>query len=330
MTWNTTIGLVTPVADEIQMAYPWFNQLQNIVFIFACAISVALMVMIYSYLSNMNSVSECVLLHLYKDFVIVLITSRIWMVIKVIVESFTITESQSVVTMSQLSAKILSFAIFSLTNTVLMMLNIIGAIRLYMTKTMLLDPPLPWGNDDKFGVKMIRLIVGGISVGYPLILFPFEIYPKVYYDFVNQSHPKSASLFSVPCILQVVVFLTTLLVYKYYQKKEVQQTSSNIPHQVNYFVLANTLLYGSILFELSFQLLNPDTRWTMIQILVSLLAVTTPLAVIVTSEKLSTYSIKFLKEKYEDAFILSIYIVPVMLSFCMYCSLHVLYGILNI
>ena len=330
MTWNTTIGSVTTVADEIQMAYPWLNQLQYIFFIFACAISVALMVMIYSYLSNMNSVNECVLLHLYKDFVIILITSRIWMVIKVIVESSTITESQREVTMSQLSTKILSFTIFSLTNTVLMMLNIIGAIRLYMTKTMLLDPPMPWGNDDEFGIKIIRLIVGGISVGYPLILFPFEIYPKVYYDFVNQSHPRSASLFAFPCILQVVVFLTIMLVYKYYQKKEVQQTSSNIPHQVNYFVFVNALLYGFILFELSFQLLNPDTRWTIIQILVSLLAVTTPLAVILTSEKLSTFSIKFLKEKYEDAFILSIYIVPVMLSFCMYCSLHVLYWILNI
>ena len=142
-----------------------------------------------------------------------------------------------------------------------MMLNIIGAIRLYMTKTMLLDPPLPWGNDDKFGVKMIRLIVGGISVGYPLILFPFEIYPKVYYDFVNQSHPKSASLFSVPCILQVVVFLTTLLVYKYYQKKEVQQTSSNIPHQVNYFVLVNALLSSSSNYHFNCWIQTLDGLW---------------------------------------------------------------------
>ena len=66
------------------------------------------------------------------------------------------------------------------------------------------------------------------------------------------------------------------------------------------------------------------------KILVSLFAVTTPLAVILTSEKLSTYSIKFLKEKYEDAFLLSIFVVPVMLSVCMYFSLHFLYWILNI
>ena len=29
MTWNTTIGLVTTAADEIQTAYPWINQLRH-------------------------------------------------------------------------------------------------------------------------------------------------------------------------------------------------------------------------------------------------------------------------------------------------------------
>ena len=147
MTWNSTIGLrPVVVPNDIQIAYPWLTQLHNIFFFFACLISVVLLVIIYSYLYNMNSVSECVLLHLYKDFVAILIISRIWIVIKVIVESFTITDSPSVATMSQLTAKILSFTIFSLTNMVLMMLNIIAAIRLYMTKTMLLDPPMPWGK----------------------------------------------------------------------------------------------------------------------------------------------------------------------------------------
>ena len=156
MTWNTSIGLTPLVGpNDIQLAYPWLNQLQNIFFIFACVISVALMVIIYSYLYNMNSVNECVLLHLYKDFVAILITSRIWLVIKVIVESFTITDLHNVAIMKQLTAQILSFTIFSLTNMVLMMLNIIAAIRLYMTKTMLLDPPMPWGNDDKFGIKIL-------------------------------------------------------------------------------------------------------------------------------------------------------------------------------
>ena len=199
-----------------------------------------------------------------------------------------------------------------------------------MTKTKMLDPPMPWGNDDEFGIKIIRFIVGGISIGYPLILFPFEIFPKVYYDFVNLPHPKSALLFSVPCIVLVVVFLTTVMVDKCHRRKESQQTSPNIPNQVNYFLLSSTLSFAFILFELSVQLLDPNTRWAVIQVLLAILAVTTPFAVILSSEKLSTYSIKFVKEKYEDAFILSIYVVPVILSFCMYLLLHILYLILNI
>ena len=106
--------------------------------------------------------------------------------------------------------------------------------------------------------------------------------------------------------------------------------SLNIPTQFSYFVLVIILMYTFILFEVSVQLLNPDTRWIVIQILATFLSVTTPLAVILRSEKLSAYSVKYIKEKYEEAFILSIFVVPVILSLCMYCFLYILYWILNI
>ena len=331
MSWNSTVDF-QPVAapNDINLAYPWLIQLQNIIFIIACAISVVFLVMIYSYLHNMNSVKECILVHLYKDFVTIMIISRIWLVMKGIVAIFTISELQHQAIMSQLTAKILSFSFIALANFTLMILNIIGALRLYMTKTMVLDPPMPWGIDDEFGIKIIRLIAGGISIGYPLMLFPFEIYPKVYYDFLNQTHPRTSSCYVIPCIVQLLVFLTSMLVEKFHQKKGLQEISPNIPKQVNYFVLVIILMYTFILFEVSVQLLNPNTRWTVIQTLATFLSVTTPLAVILKSEKLSTYSTKFVKEKYEDAFILSIYVVPVILSFGMYCFLYVLYWILNI
>ena len=99
-----------------------------------------------------------------------------------------------------------------------------------------------------------------------------------------------------------------MLVEKCHQKKGLQEISPNIPKQVNYFVLVIILMYTLILFEVSVQLLNPNTRWTVIQTLATFLSVTTPLAVILRSEKLSTYSTKYVKEKYEDAFILSIYV----------------------
>ena len=238
MTWNTTFGL-PPVSapNDIVMAYPWIDLLQNVFFTLSCVMSISLLVIICSYLHNMRSVNECVLLQLYKDFVDILIISRISLVMKGIVTTFTITDSQNVATMNQLTAKVMSFSLVSLTNLVLLMLNIIGAIRLYMTKTKMLDPPMPWGNDDDCGIKIIRLIVGVISVGYPLVLFPFEIFPKVYYDFVNRSHPKSALLHSVPCIVQVVVFLTTMLVENVSGKKNCNKQAQTYPNKSTIFSL---------------------------------------------------------------------------------------------
>ena len=259
MSWNSTVSF-PPVAsqNDIQLANPLVSQLLNILFVVACAISVILLVLIYCYLHNMNSAKECILVHLYKDFVAIMIITRIWLISKAIAAIITITYLRNLATMSQLTAKIFSFTFIALANFTLMIMNSIAAIRLYMTKTMVLDPPIPWGNDDKFGIKMIRLLVGGISVGYPMMLFPFEVYPKVYYDFLNQTHPKSSSWYVIPCTLQLLVFFTTILVEKYYQMKGLQQMSLNIPTQFSYFVLVIILMYTFILFEVSFQLLNPN------------------------------------------------------------------------
>ena len=102
MSWNSTVDFQPDAAlNDIQLAYPWLIQLQNILFIIACAMSVVFLVMIYSYLHNMNSVKECILVHLYKDFVTIMLITRIWLIMKGIVAIFSITELQHQATMSQ-------------------------------------------------------------------------------------------------------------------------------------------------------------------------------------------------------------------------------------
>ena len=311
-------------------ATSWSSQLQNIGFSIASAMSVALLIIIYSYLRNIGLVNECVLLHLYKDVVAIFIFMRIVQITKGIVGSFTLTKSKDQTSMNQISAQILSFTLFATTFAILTLLNIISAIRLHIAKKMVLDPPMPWNNNENLGIKMIRLVVGIVSLGCPLILFLFEVYPRIYFDFVNQPHPRSSLLFTGPCIVQVIVLLTIMIAEKFYKTNGDQLTNNIIPYQVNYFLLCNILMYGYILFELSAQLLYPDTRWTVFQILISILGVTTPIIGILRSEKLSTYSVKFLKERYEDAFIFSIFSMPLLLSFCMYCSLNFMYWIYDV
>ena len=304
--------------------------IQNIWLFISCVLSTTVLVIIYSYFHNVSIVNDCILLHLYKDFVAILIVSRIILIAEQMTVNYTITDSNEMQEMNNLLAMVLSFGLFSLTFLVLTHLNIISAIRLYTAKTMVLDPPMPWESDEELWIKMIRLAVIGISIGYPLILFPFKIYPRVYYDFVNQSHPKSSILYSGPCIALVVTFLFAILLEHYYKRNCVQETSSTIPKQVNYFVISNLLSYGYLLFELTVQMLSPDTRWVVFELLLSILAITTPSIVILRSEKLSTYFLKFLKERYDDLFIRSILVTPLFLSFIMFCSLYVVYWILGI
>ena len=195
---------------------------------------------------------------------------------------------------------------------------------------MVLDPPMPFETDEKLIIKIVRIAVVMLSIGYPLGLFAFRIYPKIYYDFVNQSHPESSLLFNGGVILLFTVFLITISLEKYYKKKETQPTNSNIPRQIDYLVLSNLLMFGYITFELMAQLLNADVRITVFQLLISILGVTTPLAIILRSDKLSTYASRFIKDKYDDAFIRSIFVVPVFLSFFMYLCLYSVYCIFNV
>ena len=112
MTWNATFGS-TPVAapNDIQLDYPWIDQIRNVFFILSCAISISILVIIWSYLHNMRSVNECVLLQLYKDFVAILMITRVSLVIEGIVATFAVTYSQNAASMNQLTAKIMSFSI---------------------------------------------------------------------------------------------------------------------------------------------------------------------------------------------------------------------------
>ena len=198
---------------------------------------------------------------------------------------------------------------------------------------MTLDPPIPWEIDEKSGIKIIRILIGVISFGYPAILYPFEIYPIMYYDFsgvLQDNIPALSNLYLGSLILFAVIFLTMLIAEQCYTKSSTQQVNSSIPFQVNYFLLYNILLYAYILFEMTFKFLDSNTRWIVFELLMSIFGVTTPTAVILSSKKVRTYSLKFFKDKYDQAFMMSIYVIPPLLSVSTYGSLYIMYSLFDV
>ena len=48
-------------------------------------------------------------------------------------------------------------------------MNVIAALKLYISKTNTLDPPMPWGDDENIGLNYIRVTCTLLIVGFTII-----------------------------------------------------------------------------------------------------------------------------------------------------------------
>ena len=320
-TYNITSS---PEAAEL---VAWINGFLSPWFIFSNILSALLLIVIFSYLHNISLVIECLLLHMYKDIVIILILTRISLIVKRM-SGFFIKSSLAPLSLSPFVAKIISFSLLSLSLCILIILSAIGILRLYMAKTVTLDPPMPFGLDDNQGTKVVRMMISGVSIGYPAILYLFKIYPKMYYDFIGTASdrvPDLSAIYPGSLMFFLFVFVISLMAEQFYKCSMAEQINNSIPKQVNYFLISNTILYGYLLFEITFKLLDSNTRWLVFELLMSLFGITTPATAIFRSEKIKVYSLKFIKETYEKIYLLNIYFTPVFMSMFIYGSLCVIY-----
>ena len=328
---HTLTQIQSASTGTVCTTFCWLNRIQNIWLLSACAISILTCMIIYSYLDNISLVRECVLLYCYKDVIAISIFIRVLILVKWII-SYSKPNASENMTIGSMPAKVLAFGIFSFGLYTLLILNIISSIRLYVTKTMVLDPPMPWENDEALLMKKIRIAAGVFSVSYPAIFYLLKIYPKMYYDFVTLKVkiPISSFVYSGILAFFLATFVITIMVEMCYKICNPHKNQSSFPRQINYMVLTNLMVYGYFLFEVTFKFLDSNTRWTVFQLLISVVGLTTPLVAIVRSKKLSSYSIKYLKEKYDNAYLYYIYVIPILLAMLMYLSLIVLYSFIDV
>ena len=322
LTPETNLTSGTPTNEDTGMM-PWFHQINIIVFVLACIMYYGAMMMIYSYLHNVSLVNQCVLVHMYKDVVASLMLIRLSLVVTGIVSS-TSRKNQEV-EMNQIAAKIIAFFVASGSYFLLIQMNIVSSIRLYMAKQMVLDPPMPWGNDEILAMKIIRLVVTVISLGFPIVLYSLGIYPVIYYGFIHEDNvPVTSRLFSGLLIFLVLSFLITIATEKYYKSKNPISTEAIVPKQVNYFLVSNLSLIAFVLFENTFRLLDSQIRWEVFQLMLSICGVITPSIVVLRSHKLTSYSLKFIKEIMDKLIINSIFVTPLFVSIVIYSSLSLM------
>ena len=224
---NTTSGLDS-MYSLVTGPYVFFAVLTFI-------ISTTLIIVIFSYLNNVSLLKECVLLYLYKDVAIMFILKNCIRLFCAIVWY----SNRSGLEIGPTKAKVISFVQVLLSISILILINIINAVKCYIIKSKVLDPPVPWGDDDFLGINIIRLAYSFFTSGFGSVIYAFGLYPELYCALVE---PQATVQHLAECSyiiagIKVVLSITgtiTGVVAKVYEAESNQLLDAIIAPQINY------------------------------------------------------------------------------------------------
>ena len=192
----------------------------------------------------------------------------------------------------------LSFCIITIELQLLLILNIVSSIKLYSMKEMVLDPPIPWGEDDHDAIKKLRVGSWMVILLFVIAMYGCGFYPKPYYYLIGDNRslldlPNGPVIFEVILGLLFVVPTITIILTGFYRQTQEQSFATKRNQQFYYLliifilIIAVGIIYGIFSSELgSFLILG--------QLLIVLGCVIAPFLIIITSIPLKAFTEKIL------------------------------------
>ena len=318
----------SPEAPNEDSSYPAVTLDYLIFASLSMIISNLILFVIISYLKNISLVRQCLVICIYEDLAMIMIClNSVWEIRLLL--SYSIGDGLGIVKTISL---ILSFCAFCLMGILLSLMNVVSALKLYMNKTNLLDPPMPWGDDEKIGMITIRIIYAIPIIGITATMYGLGIYPKLYYlfagldsnDFFQQ--PQASLVYPVTLLFLISTSLLTFLGAKFYKSQTLHLNEVAIPRQINYFLWMNMIFISLTIFISAFNLLSERNHWKLFRLNIIILQVATPAIVILRNDQIKTYSYNLIKDTLDQIFFMQIYWTPAVLSFVMFFVLHLIYG----
>ena len=243
------------------------------------------------------------------------------------------------VEMDTTAAKILSFLSEIFTISLFLTTNIIASIKLYKTKNLLLDPPMPWGDDDEWGIKILRTAVIVLSVVVTSTGFLLGQYSRWFYLYIGleasqklTDHPFyfHFTIFSAINILMVFSCIALTLLRRYHQCEENELSENSMPHEMDY-VFGMMSVFWVVFFTFRFLfdfniittvMISYRNRLFLFQIFISILLFTPPVWVLLRSSKVRSFAITAIKCTLDEISFLHIYTTPLVITTLMYLSLY--------
>ena len=298
----------------------WIESTHNVLTSISFVLCGSVSCLILSYLNSVALNKECLLLYLYKDFIRAIFWNRTFWMIEVITSSFY--ENG----LDKFWSAFISFGVWGGALYIALIVNIIFLLRLYIAKKGLIDLQIPWmGEDDVSGMTRIRIACVVTTVGTLSTMATLGMYPDFYYMLSNDlEHLPEFSIYKgIQALLAAMAMMIKLLEKIVRSKKEVT-IDARIDRTTRLVIFGVFICMGLLTFGEKLSPLDYRMYWKLYPICFSTVLTVIAFLIVLRSNQLKAYSVRFVKNRCEDAFLLSIYITPTSIFIIMYGILYIL------
>ena len=322
---------ITELSELIQDTSP-VDGIDIVVNVSLSLILNTLLFLIFAYLHNLTMAKQCILLALYKEFIIVLVLCLC------LINALPVGVYFYGYPMDWIPANIISCCLKIGTTVLLLLANVIHFLKYRMNKEKMLDPPMPWGEDEERGLLWIRVFCWGFSIGFVITMKLCGIH-TVYYHLVtglgmDQSVPFINSSLNLFLLATCAIFIAG---ENYYQKNnDGQAFEPAVSRRLKFLVLG---FIAAALFAAIVNMLidTPTTSkefkiWIRRKIFTNVLIVEIVIAIgtISMADQVKSFLLKLMTRMYDQVFFLNIYLVPLFLFIVINGSLCIVYHVFDI
>ena len=305
----------------IDMAYDILKILAFILFATAYVLA-------FSYLNSLCLAKECLLVHLYKDVISSMMLYRTFSAIEVILDFWNVGET------SKTQAIIISFGLWFCGLYLALTLIFINIYNLYVAKSNTIDPTIEWlGKDEASAIKRIRCGCCLGVIGFLAINFGMELYPNIFYTMIPHHSPGfdlllSNILYRGTLILLLLVSGILIAARRIYGSTHNIRIDPILTKSIKYIFVLAVVTVGAMTITEYFEFVNIKTSRRINQILVSPIEMFAPFVIILRSDQLKVHSIRLMRNKLDDAFMLSIYLIPICMFIVVNITSHIIFNLI--
>ena len=255
-------------------------------------LSTILLSLIWNYLNNASITKRCLLLYLYQDAVaITLIASYVWF--GIIISCYA--NPKGFMT-NLVQATVLSICLISSQLALILVLNLVSIIKLYTMKEKVIDPPMPWEDDDDQVIKKFRTLVILSITLFVSVMYAQGLYPKAFYYLIGD-HTPILDLSNGPkifeCVLGILVIAPTITIIltAFYRQTEEQALETRREGKVYLLIVTFILIMVSGMVYGAFSD-KMGSFLTFGQCLATVAMVVTPCFIILSSQPLKSFAQK--------------------------------------